>query len=281
MDFLETPEWINLSNKIRQRDKQCLRCGSKYRLCADHIIPRRRRRDLSLSEFNLQTLCWSCNTIKKDRYIVSFLKNPSPRLINEIEEEKSKIRLALNKVAKNNIYKRDSDKEGFIKKEDFKKFVKGYNLLTLGVNHPEQAKKEGVFHSPLNIVRFFGMGFSLIGGITLSILQEVNDQYGKSKISQKEISEFIEIEIDKIFSDWGEVKQTDNPKKINIKKRDQEMTDKEIREYYESREKEDPKRDIDLSIKREQERRWAEVDEEDYQRIREYKSNLHRSGRKE
>ena len=83
-DFLETSEWINLSKKIRHRDKKCLRCGSKYRLCADHIIPRHRRRDLSLEEFNLQTLCWNCNTIKKDKYIVSYLHNPSQKLLNEI-----------------------------------------------------------------------------------------------------------------------------------------------------------------------------------------------------
>ncbi len=277
MDFLETPEWINLSNKIRKRDQQCLRCGSKYRLCADHIIPRRRRRDLSLSEFNLQTLCWNCNTIKKDKYIVSYLDNPSSQLLNEIDQEKSKIRIALNKIAKDMIYKTNQNKDGFIKKDDFEKVVAGYNVLTLGINHPEQARKEGVFHSPLNILRFFGMGFTLIGGVALTILKEANDQYGKSKISQKEVSVFIEGELNKIFSDWGQINQTNNLRKTNTKKDNNEMTDEELTQYYEIREKEDPQRDLDLSIIKDQES-WSDIDEQDHQRVQEYKSNLYKKG---
>ena len=73
----------------------------------------------------------------------------------------------------------------------------------------------------------------------------------------------------------------DKSRELKKQSQDTLMSDEKIREYYEIREKQDPKRDIDLSIKREQERRWAEIDEEDYQRIREYKSNLHKSGRKE
>ena len=276
-NFLETPEWINLSNKIRKRDQQCLRCGSKHRLCADHIIPRRRRRDLSLAEFNLQTLCWNCNTVKKDKYIVSYLDNPSSQLLNEIDQEKSKIRIALNKIAKDMIYKTNQTKDGFIKKDDFEKVVEGYNVLTLGINHPEQARKEGVFHSPLNILRFFGMGFTLIGGAALTVLKEANDQFGKTKISQKEVSLFVEGELNKIFSDWGQINQTNNLRKKNTKKDNHEMTDEELTQYYEIREKEDPQRDIDLSIIKDQES-WSDIDEEDHQRVREYKSNLHNKG---
>ena len=276
-NFLETPEWINLSNKIRKRDQQCLRCGSKYRLCADHVIPRRRRRDLSLAEFNLQTLCWNCNTVKKDKYIVSYLDNPSSQLLNEIDQEKSKIRIALNKIAKDMIYKTNQTKDGFIKKDDFEKVVEGYNVLTLGINHPEQARKEGVFHSPLNILRFFGMGFTLIGGAALTVLKEANDQFGKTKISQKEVSLFVEGELNKIFSDWGQINQTNNLRKKNTKKDNDEMTDEELTQYYEIREKEDPQRDIDLSIIKDQES-WSDIDEEDHQRVQEYKSNLHNKG---
>tara|TARA_B100000900_G_scaffold380852_1_gene366856 strand:- start:554 stop:1396 length:843 start_codon:yes stop_codon:yes gene_type:complete len=276
-DFLETTEWINLSNKIRKRDQQCLRCGSKHRLCADHIIPRRRRRDLSLAEFNLQTLCWNCNTVKKDKYIVSYLDNPSSQLLNEIDQEKSKIRIALNKIAKDMIYKTNQNKDGFIKKDDFEKVVEGYNVLTLGINHPEQARKEGVFHSPLNILRFFGMGFTLIGSVGLSILKEANDQYGKNKISQKEVSVFIEGELNKIFSDWGQINQTNNLRKKNAEKNNDEMTEEELTQYYGTREKEDPHRDEDLSIIKDQES-WSDIDEEDYQRVQEYKSNLHKKG---
>lgn len=72
-------------------------------------------------------------------------------------------------------------------------------------------------------------------------------------------------------------KQTDNLIKKNIKKENHEMTDQEIVKYYENREKEDPKKDIDMSIIKDQES-WSEVDEEDYQRVKEYKSNLHEKG---
>ena len=141
-NFLETPEWINLSKKIRKRDQQCLRCGSKYRLCADHIIPRRRRRDLSLAEFNLQTLCWNCNTVKKNKYIVSYLDNPSSQLLNEIDKEKSKIRIALNKIAKDMIYKTNQNKDGFIKKDDFEKVLKDITYLHLALIILSKQKKE-------------------------------------------------------------------------------------------------------------------------------------------
>ena len=227
--FLETPEWINLSSKIRKRDQQCLRCGSKYRLCADHIIPRSRRRDLSFAEFNLQTLCWNCNTVKKDKYIVSFLDNPSKKLLNEIENEKLKIRIALNKIARNRIYKDKKNIDGFLKKEDFRKVIDEYNIFTLGINHPKQAEREGIFHQPLNVLRFFGIGFTLMGGVALSILEEANDQYGKSKISEKEISEFIETELNKIFLDWEDFGQKNYPKK-NITKKNFQSSDKAIKD---------------------------------------------------
>jgi len=232
---------------------------------------------LSLAEFNLQTLCWNCNTVKKDKYIVSYLDNPSSQLLNEIDQEKSKIRIALNKIAKDMIYKTNQNKDGFIKKDDFEKVVEGYNVLTLGINHPEQARKEGVFHSPLNILRFFGMGFTLIGSVGLSILKEANDQYGKNKISQKEVSVFIEGELNKIFSDWGQINQTNNLRKKNAEKNNDEMTEEELTQYYGTREKEDPHRDEDLSIIKDQES-WSDIDEEDYQRVQEYKSNLHKKG---
>ena len=121
------------------------------------------------------------------------------------------------------------------------------------------------------------MGFTLIGSVGLSILKEANDQYGKNKISQKEVSVFIEGELNKIFSDWDEINQTDNLKKKNIKKDNYEMTDEELTQYYEIREKDDPKSDVDLSIIKNQES-WSDIDEEDYQRVQEYKSNLHKKG---
>jgi hypothetical protein len=201
-DFLETPEWINLSKKIRHRDKKCLRCGSKYRLCADHIIPRHRRRDLSLEEFNLQTLCWNCNTIKKDKYIVSYLHNPSQKLLNEINNEKLKIQSALYFIARDQIYKKSIQKKGLIDDEFLKNFANEYNLITLGVDHPKQREREGFLHGPMNLVRFFGIGFSLLGGLAITLVREANTLYGKHQISEHEIAKYIDAEINKVFSDW-------------------------------------------------------------------------------
>jgi len=121
------------------------------------------------------------------------------------------------------------------------------------------------------------MGFTLIGGAALTILKEANDQYGKSKISQKEVSVFIEGELNKIFSDWGRINQTNNLRKKNAEKNNDEMTEEELTQYYETREKEDPHRDEDLSIIKDQES-WSDIDEEDYQRVQEYKNNLHKKG---
>ncbi|MFL2716893.1 MAG: HNH endonuclease [Gammaproteobacteria bacterium] len=201
-NFLETPEWISLSKEIRIRDKECLRCGSKHRLCADHIIPRRRRRDLSLEKFNLQTLCWQCNTIKKDRYIVSYLKNPTQKLLNEINNEKLKIRLALNKIAKKQIHKKSINKKGLIDEDLLTNFANEYTLITLGIDNPKQKEREGAFHAPLNILRFFGIAFSIFGGLAIALVQEANTQYGKYQITEDEISEYIDKEINKVFSDW-------------------------------------------------------------------------------
>jgi hypothetical protein len=42
-----------------------------------------------------------------------------------------------------------------------------------------------------------------MGRVGIAAVQEINNQVGKSKIPQNEISEYIEIEINRIFSDWG------------------------------------------------------------------------------
>ena len=83
--------------------------------------------------------------------------------------------------------------------------------------------------------------------------------------------------LNKIFSDWGRINQTNNLRKKNAEKNNDEMTEEELTQYYETREKEDPHRDEDLSIIKDQES-WSDIDEEDYQRVQEYKSNLHKKG---
>ena len=131
-EFLETQEWKQLSRKIRKRDEQCLRCKSKNGLCADHIIPRSRRPDLELEEFNLQTLCWQCNDTKSNIYIVCFLDQPSPRLLAEIQKEKNKSNAHYKKIARNYLFKKDkTSNKWVIDDRTFKKFEEEYVKLLM------------------------------------------------------------------------------------------------------------------------------------------------------
>jgi uncharacterized membrane protein YeaQ/YmgE (transglycosylase-associated protein family) len=89
-DFYDRPEWKKLSKTIRNTYQKCLRCSSTDRLCADHIIPRSVRPDLELEVENLQTLCWSCNDFKSNKYIVSFLEQSGPNLSKWLAHEHEK-----------------------------------------------------------------------------------------------------------------------------------------------------------------------------------------------
>jgi 5-methylcytosine-specific restriction enzyme A len=52
---------------ILNRDKnKCLKCGSEHRLQLDHIVPISKGGENKIS--NLQTLCGSCNSKKRDNY---------------------------------------------------------------------------------------------------------------------------------------------------------------------------------------------------------------------
>ncbi len=56
----------NIRAFIFKRDKACLKCGTNLRLTLDHIIPISKGGENKIS--NLQTLCVSCNSIKRDTY---------------------------------------------------------------------------------------------------------------------------------------------------------------------------------------------------------------------
>lgn len=56
-----------IRNQIIDRDKCCLCCGSLERLSIDHIIPISKG-GMNMLE-NLQTLCVSCNSKKRDKTI--------------------------------------------------------------------------------------------------------------------------------------------------------------------------------------------------------------------
>ena len=51
---------------IIKRDKKCLRCGREDKLTIDHIEPISKGGENKLG--NLQTLCKSCNSIKRDSF---------------------------------------------------------------------------------------------------------------------------------------------------------------------------------------------------------------------
>jgi hypothetical protein len=99
VDFYQTAEWQALSARIRSEDGKCLRCGTTSQLCADHIIPRKLRVDLSLCHWNLQTLCWECNEQKGAYYVVSFRRSPDRLLEREIAIEQQKAFVKFRKYA--------------------------------------------------------------------------------------------------------------------------------------------------------------------------------------
>ena len=202
-DFLETEEWKQLSAKVRRRDGKCLRCGSSYRLCADHIIPRSRRPDLQLQEFNLQTLCKDCNYRKGATYIVSFLSQPSAQLLKEIEIEKDNSRDYWRKIALDHIFKSEQSQSNLIVSDRaFDEFQKKLYRALMPFDE-EQAKREGVFNAPLNAARIFGIGFTAAVQMT-SLLGKVGlDLVAKSQIPEKEVSAIVEQQVKREFSDWS------------------------------------------------------------------------------
>jgi hypothetical protein len=56
----------NIRKFIFNRDKKCLKCGRIDKLQIDHIIPVSKGGENKVS--NLQTLCNTCNSIKRDNF---------------------------------------------------------------------------------------------------------------------------------------------------------------------------------------------------------------------
>ncbi len=58
----QKPEYIQWRRKVVKRDGyQCIQCGSKEKLNADHIIPVVENSDLIFEVSNGRTLCWPCH----------------------------------------------------------------------------------------------------------------------------------------------------------------------------------------------------------------------------
>jgi hypothetical protein len=199
-EFLNSSEWKLLSRKIRLRDKRCLRCGSKYRLQTDHIIPRAVKSDLELEEWNLQTLCKNCNYEKSYIYIVSFLKNPNNELLTEIENLKDKKKKRLMGIAREQLMKSSKYSESrIISNELFKDIEKKIEKHILGIDNQET---EGIFHWPLNILRFFGIVGVTLPNLLWSMTAWVDYKIACSRISESDVDDFVNSAVDKIFSDW-------------------------------------------------------------------------------
>lgn len=206
-EFLKSKEWKTLSRKIRIRDKHCLRCGSKKRLCGDHIIPRRLRPDLELSEYNIQTLCWVCNDFKSNNYIVSFLQKPSKKLLNEIGIEKEKFQLSVRKYARKNISRKDyKTLKGIVDPKVIKDFNDGFMEM---MDIPEKVgEKNLTLYIPLFIARFLSL--PITGSIMMLtvVADSINELLGgtisRARISEEEINEFVETKTRERFSDWDD-----------------------------------------------------------------------------
>ena len=195
-DFLETTEWKELSKKIRDRDGSCCRCGSRYRLCADHIIPRSMKPHLKLAEFNIQTLCWNCNDRKGAFYIVCFLKNPRQELLKEISLLRIQFEEKARKYAKKNLTKRN-----YIDLE--KKIMHDPNIIDnledvfyKMLNYPESAK------NPLTKTASFTARFVALPVIIPSMILFSASKAIKSRPSTQEIENFAARIASTRFNDW-------------------------------------------------------------------------------
>ena len=67
--FLQSKEWRVLRKKaLLHYGYKCQRCGSKKKICVDHIKPRKFYPDLALDFNNLQILCAWCNKVKGNKH---------------------------------------------------------------------------------------------------------------------------------------------------------------------------------------------------------------------
>ena len=59
-------EWIKKA-RVFKKGKQCVRCGSEYKLVVDHITSHRGDKELFWGEDNWQVLCSDCHNKKTAR----------------------------------------------------------------------------------------------------------------------------------------------------------------------------------------------------------------------
>ena len=64
--FYLSKEWMRLRAWALATWPTCLSCKRAQSVDVDHILPRKRRPDLELSEANLQPLCHSCHSKKSN-----------------------------------------------------------------------------------------------------------------------------------------------------------------------------------------------------------------------
>lgn len=77
-DFLQSKEWKLLRKEALQKyGYKCHRCGSKKKICVDHIKPRKFYPELALDIKNLQILCAWCNKLKGNKHCKDYRKNVS------------------------------------------------------------------------------------------------------------------------------------------------------------------------------------------------------------
>jgi len=74
--FLQSKEWRVLRKQaLLYYGHKCQRCGSKKKICVDHIKPRKFYPDLALDFNNLQILCAWCNKAKGNKHCKDYRLN--------------------------------------------------------------------------------------------------------------------------------------------------------------------------------------------------------------
>lgn len=67
--FYRTKEWKKLRREVfKEYGKWCMKCGSQYNICVDHIKPRSLFPELEMCFDNMQVLCDMCNLLKSNRH---------------------------------------------------------------------------------------------------------------------------------------------------------------------------------------------------------------------
>jgi 5-methylcytosine-specific restriction endonuclease McrA len=76
--FYSSARWRRVRDQVRERDGECLDCGTTSDLTVDHAIPRTIAPELAYEPANLRTLCRRCHGRKDGARAAAFRPRRSP-----------------------------------------------------------------------------------------------------------------------------------------------------------------------------------------------------------